>query len=284
MAKFFWYNIRYVANIITIKELPMRKTILRMMFVGVLATAFTSSCSTTLPGITQPTDNNSILGKWELDYIQTNDGKSLAESYPMGAPYLNFVSNKILNASDGCNTLNGGVTVSNNEISFGNMAATMKACDGVNDRAFSSKLQGILKYSISDDTLTLIQDDIAIMRFKRPMNLQGTWVLEEFIGKDRSAKTLDQRFPNKKPTVTFQNGQISGNNGCNNITDGYVAIGKTLKMGNIATTRMACDGVDEVSFNERFNAVDSYQIENGKLVLYANGVKTMVFGNLKQPR
>lgn len=262
----------------------MKKTILKMMFVGILATALTTSCSTQLPGVTKPTENNSILGKWELDYLATNDGKSLVDSFPDGAPYLNFVSNSLLNASDGCNTLNGAVTVEGNEISFGNMAATMKACQGVNDYAFNSKLKGKLKYSISDETLTLIQGDIAVMRFKRPTSLAGTWVLEEFIAKDRSAKTLDQRFPNKKPTVTFQNNQISGTNGCNNLTGGYVAIGKNIKMGNIATTRMACDGVDEASFNERFNATNSYEISNGKLVLYANGVKTMVFGNLKQPR
>ena len=260
----------------------MKKVFLRFMLVGLFSTAVTS-CSTINPIVTNP-DSNSITGKWELDYIMTNDGKSLAESYPMGAPYINFVSNKLVNASDGCNTLNGAVTVAGNEITFGNLISTMKACQGVNDAAFNSKLKGKLKYSISDDTLTLIQDDIAVMRFKRPGNLEGTWVLEEFIGKDRSAKTLDQRFPNQKPTVTFQNNQISGTNGCNNLTGGYVAIGKTIKMGNIATTRMMCDGVDESSFNERFNAVNSYEIVNGKLVLYADGVKTMTFGNLKQPR
>lgn len=254
------------------------------MFVGLLATTFTSSCSTTLPSITNPTDSNSILGKWELDYLATNDGKTLADSFPMGAPYINFVTNKLVNASDGCNTLNGSVTVEGNSITFGNLISTMKACEGVNDYAFNSKLKGKLNYSISDDTLTLIQGDIAIMRFIRPTKLDGTWVLEEFIGTDRSAKTLDQRFPNKKPTVTFESGKISGSNGCNNLTGAYVAIGKTIKMGNIATTRMACDGVDENAFNSRFNAVNSYEIVNGKLVLYANGVKTMTFGNLKQPR
>ena len=262
----------------------MKKTILKMMFVGLLSTTFLSSCSTTLPSIDNSTSSNSLLGKWELDYIATNDGKSLADSYPMGAPYLNFISNSLLNGSDGCNTLNGTVSVSGNEITFGNLATTMKACQGVNDYAFNSKLKGKLKYSISDETLTLIQGDVAVMRFKKPTSLNGTWVLEEFIGTDRSAKTLDQRFPNKKPTVTFENGKISGSNGCNNLTGGYVAIGKTIKMGNIATTRMLCDGVDENAFNSRFNAVNSYEIVNGKLVLYANGVKTMTFGNLKQPR
>ncbi|MBF0597928.1 META domain-containing protein [Faecalibacter rhinopitheci] len=262
----------------------MRKTLFRMMFVGILATAFTTSCSTTLPSIDNSATSNSLTGKWELDYIATNDGKSLAENFPMGAPYINFVSEKLVNASDGCNSINGPINVEGKTISFGNLISTMKACDGVNDYAFNSKLKGKLNYSISDNTLTLIKGDVAVMRFVRPTTLNGSWVLEEFIAKDRSAKTLDQRFPNKKPTVTFQNGQISGSNGCNNLTGAYVAIGKTIKMGNIATTRMACDGVDEFAFNDRFNAVDSYQIENGKLVLYASGVKTMVFGNLKQPR
>lgn len=256
----------------------MKKTIFKMMFVGMLTTTFMSSCSSTLPLITgESTNSNSITGKWEVDYIATNDGKTIAESYPQGVPYINFVSEKMVNAFDGCNTLNGGVTISNNEISFGNIATTMKACQGVNDHAFSSKLQGILKYSISDDTLTLIQGDIAVMRLKRPAKLAGTWELEEFIAKDKSAKTIAQRFPNKIPTVTFQGNQISGNDGCNNLSGGYLAIGNSLTMKNIATTRMACQDVDSDVFLERFNKVNTHEIQADKLILFADGVKTMVF-------
>ncbi len=256
----------------------MKIAFLKITFVAVMAAGFLSSCSTIANPITNnQASNEGILGKWELDYIMTQDGKSLAEAYPMGAPYLNFVSNKMLNASDGCNTLNGGVTIEGNQITFGNMMSTMKACNGVQDANFSKKLQGILKYDIQDNTLTLIQGDIAIMRFKRPGTLAGTWELEEFIGKDRSAKSLNDRFPNQKPTVTFQNNQVSGNDGCNNMTGGYLAIGNSLTVKNIATTRMACQGVDSDAFGERFNNVNKYEIQNGKLVLFANDVKTMVF-------
>ena len=256
----------------------MKIAFLKITFVAVMEAGFLSSCSTIANPITNnQASNEGILGKWELDYIMTQDGKSLAEAYPMGAPYLNFVSNKMLNASDGCNTLNGGVTIEGNQITFGNMMSTMKACNGVQDANFSKKLQGILKYDIQDNTLTLIQGDIAIMRFKRPGTLAGTWELEEFIGKDRSAKSLNDRFPNQKPTVTFQNNQVSGNDGCNNMTGGYLAIGNSLTVKNIATTRMACQGVDSDAFGERFNNVNKYEIQNGKLVLFANDVKTMVF-------
>lgn len=248
-----------------------------MMLMGILTTTFVSSCSTTLPSITGESNSNSLNGKWELDYIATNDGKTLAENYPQGIPYINFIANNMVNASDGCNTLNGGVTVKGNTITFGNLISTMKACNGVNDYAFSSKLKGTLKYSISEDTLTLIQDDIVVMRFKKPGKLTGTWVLEEFIAKDRSAKTVAQRFPNKVPTITFQANQVSGNDGCNNLTGGYVAVNSSLTMKNIATTRMACQGVDSDIFLERFNKVNKYEIENEKLVLFVDGIKTMVF-------
>lgn len=258
----------------------MKSTILKISFAAILATGFLSSCSTVnnVMGNTESSTNStSVLGKWELSQINFMKAGSIAEAYPMGVPYLNFVSNSMLNASDGCNTLNGGVTISGNEITFGNMMSTMKACQNVEDANFSSKLNGKLKYSISDNKLLLIQGDIVIMTFVRPGTLAGSWELEEFIGKDRSAKSLDDRFPNQKPTLTFQNNKVSGNDGCNNLTGAYVAIGNSLTVKNIATTRMACQGVDSEAFGERFNNVNRYEVQDGKLVLFANDVKTMVF-------
>ena len=219
----------------------MKNTFLKLMFVGALAIAFTTSCSST-QSVANKTekvvDSNAILGTWELDYLATNDGKSIVDSFPAGAPYINFISSDVVSAFDGCNMLNGGVKINGNTITFGNLMSTMKACEGVSDHAFSSKLSGELKYSISDDTLTLIQGDIAVMRFVRPGQLNGTWVLEEFIGKDRSLKTLDQRFPNKKPTLSFEDGKVTGTDGCNNLSGQVTVVGESLKVGPIISTRM----------------------------------------------
>ncbi len=257
----------------------MKSTILKISFAAILATGFLTSCSTinNMGGNTETTNTTSILGKWELSHVNSMKAATLVEAYPMGVPYLNFVSTNMLNASDGCNTLNGGVKISGNEITFGNMMSTMKACENVEDSNFSSKLNGKLKYSISDNKLLLIQDDTVVMTFVRPGNLAGSWELEEFIGRDRSAKSLDDRFPNQKPTLTFQNNKVSGNDGCNNLSGAYLAVGNSLTVKNIATTRMACQGVDADAFGERFNNVNKYEIQNGKLVLFANDVKTMVF-------
>lgn len=264
----------------------MKKQIASLLMVAFLSTAFLSSC-TTIKDTTNSTVNNSketINGKWELKQIQSNDGKTIAQNFPQGAPTLNFTAGTVVSGRDGCNNLNGTVAIKDNGINFGNMASTMMACQGVNDVLFNSTLKKVTRYAVSGDQLMLMQDDMVMMTFQRPANLEGTWVLEEFIGKDRSAKSLDQRFPNKKPTVTFQDNKVSGTNGCNNMTGAYVSVGNKLTMQNIATTRMMCDGVDENAFNERFNAVNKYEIIDGKLVLFANDVKTMVFGNMRQPR
>lgn len=267
----------------------MKKTLLKMMFVGVLATTFATSCSTTNTTVkTDKVDNSitadAILGTWELDYLASLNGKSLVDNYPAGAPYINFISKDVVSAFDGCNMLNGGMSLSGNTITFGNLMSTMKACEGVSDHAFSSKLSGKVTYIVTDGVLTLKDGDTVLMRFIRPGQLNGTWVLEEFIGKDRSLKTLDQRFPNMKPTLTFENGSVSGTNGCNRVSGQYAVVGESIKMGNLITTRMFCDGVDEAPFNDRLGAISAFKKENGKLVLYANGVKTMTFGNMIQPR
>jgi len=265
----------------------MKNSLLKLMFVGLLTTTFVTSCSTNKSSNESKENVNqsdALLGKWELDYVQTNNGKTVLESFPEGAPYIDFISKDVVSAYDGCNMQNGGIEVKKNTISFGNLMSTMKACQNVDDRAFNSKLNGTLNYSVSNGVLTLIQGDIAVMKLVRPGQLNGTWVLEEFIGKDRSMKSLNDRFPNMKPTITFDNGTLSGSNGCNKISGQYTVAGESIKMGNIVSTRMFCDGVDEAPFNERLQAVSRFEIEKGKLVLYANGAKTMTFGNLIQPR
>lgn len=254
----------------------MKSVIFRLTLVLSLIIVITS-CTTMNNSTSGNSDKQSILGKWELVQINQMKATSISEAYPGGAPMLNFISTKMLSASDGCNSLNGGVTVADGEVTFGDMMSTMKACANVEDNNFTSKLKGKLKYSIVDDKLLLIQGDIVIMTFARPSTLAGTWELEEFIGKDKSAKTLNDRFPNKKPMLTFQNNMVSGNDGCNSLNGAYIAVRNSLTMKNVASTRMFCEGVDDAAFMDRFNNVNKFEMKDGKLILFANDIKTMVF-------
>ena len=265
----------------------MKNTFLKMMFVGVLATTLATSCSSvqsTTNKIENVVTSDAILGNWELSSLSSLEGKSLIDNFSAGAPYINFISKDVVSAFDGCNVLNGGVEVKGNTVKFGNLMSSLRACEGVNDRAFSSELVGTLTYKIQDDVLSFMKDGKVVMQFVRPGQLNGTWVLEEFIGKDRSLKTLDQRFPNQKPTLKFEDGSVSGTNGCNTFSGNYQVVGESLKMGPIMATRMFCEGVDDSQFDDRLQNATSFKKENGKLVIYSNGVKAMTFGNMIQPR
>ncbi|WP_313376901.1 META domain-containing protein [Chishuiella sp.] len=257
----------------------MKLAFLKIFLATTLIIGGLTSCSTanTQSEKSEKSEKTSLLGKWELNDIADIKASSLSEAYSEGVPTINFISNKMVSASDGCNLLNGGITVSGNNITFGNLISTMKACDSVEDQNFASKLQGTLQYKLSDDKLELLQGDKTILTFIRPSKIEGSWVLEEFIGKDRSLKTVNDRFPNEKPTLTFTKNIISGNNGCNNINGAYLAIGNSLKMKDVAVTAMACEGVESDVFMERFDNINKYEIKDGKLILFANDIKTMVF-------
>lgn len=262
----------------------MKKTILKLVFAGLVITTVNISCSTSSVSTSNTglaeANQASLLGKWDLVFLDNKAGQSLAMDYPQGLPFINFSATDHMNASDGCNKIHGPVKIEKNQFVFGNLASTMMACENVKDYNFSSKLNGVVDYKLEGNELIILKNKKEVMRFNRALSIDGTWVLEEFIGKDRSMKTVDQRFPLKKPTITFANGNLSGNNGCNSITGPFTVDGNTIKMGNLITTRMACEGVDG-SFDERFSKVNSYDLNDNKLTLYVDGVKTMVFGNSK---
>lgn len=257
----------------------MKLAFLKISLATTLIIGGITSCSTanTQSGNTERTQKNSLLGKWELNDITDIKASSLSEAYTEGVPTINFISNKMVSVSDGCNLLNGGITISGSDITFGNLISTMKACNNVEDQNFSSKLQGTVQYKLSGDKLELLKGDKTVLTFVRPAKIEGSWVLEEFIGKDRSLKSVNDRFPNEKPTLTFTKNIISGNNGCNNINGAYLAVGNSLQMKNIAVSAMACEGVESDVFMERFNNINKFEIKDGKLILFANDIKTMVF-------
>ena len=265
----------------------MKKTFLKLVLAGLFISTVNISCSssstTTNSSEVAKANQLDLLGKWDLVFLDNKSGQSLKMDYPQGLPYVNFTAVDHISASDGCNTFHGPVKVEKDQFVFGNLASTMMACENVKDFNFSSKFNGNVQYKLEGNDLIILKDKKEVMKLNRALSVDGTWVLEEFIGKDRSMKTLQQRFPLKVPTITFANGNVSGSNGCNNIAGPFTIDGNTIKMGNLISTRMACEGVDG-SFDERFSKVNSYDLNNNKLTLYVDGVKTMVFGNLKQPR
>ncbi|MCX6218278.1 META domain-containing protein [Spirosoma sp.] len=121
------------------------------------------------PGQMQSSSSNQSLdGTWDLTYIS---GPRIAFEglYPEKKPSITFdVANQRLNGSTSCNSFNGKLVVDGPKINFAQpLATTRMMCPGDGEQTFLNVLKTVNRYSVNDNTLTLIMGDIAVMRFVR---------------------------------------------------------------------------------------------------------------------
>lgn len=119
-----------------------------------------------LNGISMETDK--LSGTWELNYLS---GLKIAFEglYPDKKPTLAFnFSAKEVGGNTSCNGFSSKYTINGNNINIAEpFAKTMMFCEGGGEQAFLNMLKKVNKYSISDNTLTFLIDDVAMMRFAK---------------------------------------------------------------------------------------------------------------------
>ncbi len=117
---------------------------------------------------TAESDATQLVGSWQLNYIS---GPRIAFDglYPTKKPQLIFDRDLVkVTGNTGCNSLSGSVKITANTISFGDFITTRMACPGDGENVFLQTIRKVNKFAINDDnTLTLIMDDVAMMRFTR---------------------------------------------------------------------------------------------------------------------
>ena len=102
-----------------------------------------------------------------------------------------------------------------------------------------------------------------------PLALSGTaWLLVDLNG----TPTL----PKVQATLSFfEAGRVSGNGSCNRFTGSVTLAGDTLKIGPLASTRMAClndnVGTQEDKYLKALGAATRYAWQDPYLVLYCDG-------------
>lgn len=107
--------------------------------------------------------------------------------------------------------------------------------------------------------------------------LHGSWILEKVYGAKEPFKIL---FPSKTPTVEFdlKTNRLSGNNGCNSYNGPFELKAGVLKISDLVSTRMFCEGVNESLFMTTLKMADSYMIdEGGRLDLMLGNEKILRF-------
>lgn len=108
--------------------------------------------------------------------------------------------------------------------------------------------------------------------------LNGDWILEKVYNAKEPFKHL---FPNGAPTISFdeKESSVSGKNGCNSYGGPY-SFPKSggIKFGDMFSTRMHCEGVQEHLFMTSLNLADDYSFdEKGNLILKNNTEPLLLF-------
>ncbi|TCM63797.1 heat shock protein HslJ [Acinetobacter calcoaceticus] len=80
------------------------------------------------------------------------------------------------------------------------------------------------------------------------------------------------------PSLKFSNLALSGSDGCNRIMGGYAVQGTSLKLSELATTKMMCLNATDLPqrFTEALGRVEGYKVTDTQLQLLDSNKKPIV--------
>ena len=100
---------------------------------------------------------------------------------------------------------------------------------------------------------------------------------------------IDKRKPieaNNEITLSFSDGQVGGNSGCNSFGGSYQVNGDKIQLSQLASTMMACMQPEGIMDQEQvilqyLNQAQTYRFEDGKLVIAVSGQETLTYEPVK---
>lgn len=206
-------------------------------------------------------------GTWQLTGLP---GQALP-ARPGQAVTLRFADGRVQGFS-GCNQFSGAYTLEGERLVVGNVAGTMMACDEpamAIERSFLAAFSGALDAGVTDGRLTLTPaggGEPLQFEAAPPPRLEGaTW---EVTGYNNGRQAVVSPLEGTRLTVEFNDGQVSGSSGCNRFHGSFTADGNALAVGQLGTTRMACDEAvmaQERAFLEALGTASTWTIDRGTL-------------------
>lgn len=191
----------------------------------------------------------------------------------------------------GCNHYSGTYTLEGDELTVEEIISTMMACmepEGVMEQetAYHGALQSVATARlVADEQLILLDESgspvLTYVKQQPPVDaeLEGTqWVLESFLSGDAVSSTIFDTTL----TATFENGEITGDAGCNGYGGTYTVEGDSLTTAEIVSTMMACDEPEgimdqEAQFLGLLNSAENYEIEGDTLTIMSGDDQGLVF-------
>lgn len=110
---------------------------------------------------------NLVGTSWELDMLAV-PGVNFNEMFAGKKPTISFLEESRISGNASCNNYGASYTMEGSSISFGAIGSTKMMCPNIKaEDLYLSTLSKVNKYSYSENVLTLIIGDIAVMRFKK---------------------------------------------------------------------------------------------------------------------
>jgi heat shock protein HslJ len=175
---------------------------------------------------------------WRLESLPGKDGKALGAA---GQPLtMRFEQNRVSGFS-GCNRFTGSYSVDGDVLTLSQLAGTMMACPEpamALESALRAALGTPLRYAFAGIRLSLKPASGDPLVFvAEAQTLDGDWKVTGFNNGRDAVVGLAGDAP---ITLSFEKGGVSGNGGCNTFRGGYTVDGQSVKIGPLASTRMAC--------------------------------------------
>jgi len=233
-----------------------------------------AGCCRVVAAAAAPAAASAIEGPvWRLTRLRGLDEKALA-AVADGAT-VRFEQGQ-LQGFGGCNRMAGSYTIDGGRLTIGPLAGTMMACPApamAVESAFTKALAGTLHFRVDDGSLTLAPEPngepALVFAATAPPRLEG--VAWEVTGYNNGRQAVVSPLTGTVLTVTFENGAIVGNAGCNSFRAAYTRDGDRLTVGPAAATRKQCKSdvmKQEQEFLAAIESATTWGVDHGMLDLH----------------
>lgn len=107
----------------------------------------------------------------------------------------------------------------------------------------------------------------------------SSWTLDRFVVDGDEVAVIE----GTTLSISFDDGTVQGNGGCNNFFGAYESDGDSMSMGDLGSTRRFCNDPagtsdQETAYFTQLGGTSGFRIEGGKLILSDDSTDLLVFG------
>jgi heat shock protein HslJ len=192
-----------------------------------------------------------------------------------------------VSGSSGCNRYTGPYTASGSNLTFGALASTQMACagnGGTQEPIYLANLAASKTFTATTSELTIFNGSghpILIYAAVKPGQMGNvTW---HATGINNGNDAVVSVEAGTDPTAVYDPaGTVSGSGGCNTFNGPAVVDGTSIKIGPLASTKMACANeaasTQEAQYFAALEAATTFELSGNTLVLRdADGAMQVTF-------